>query len=1118
MDSLVKESIPQKPNVGKISEKEKDLTSFIKQSESALSLVDDIILKKYFLNLEMLSVKKFDSEIELNDDDLIPHFFNITEMVYEKDEFAGYKFTSVFNALSSFPCTIYLLLNSDGIKTNFYMGVRSASDKMSSGELTDELQNGITGQFPGTKTGDFLIEDIKELRESLKDKAISVASCVADIRADSLNNNSDFVQGLEKFVLSMQGKKYTAIVISDTTSTGQLQELRRTYENIYTQLSPLATKQINYGTTDSTGNNYLFNINENTSVTESNAITISKGTFSSQSTTKENTAAKVVKGAAAVSAYLGLVFAPVTSGASLITGAMESTALGFLSSAISKSNTDAKGQSEQKAESKGTAKMQGSGRGLSVGENYNESISSSTTLNIRNKAVENIMARIDKLLQRIDDFESHGMFECAAYFLSDEPATSAAAASIYKAIMSGKNTGIETTAVNTWSNKKPLDDDENEENKVIKETLEKRELIESYVLNFKHPVFNYGQKTNPDGTVEDLEVTPSVLISGSELALHMGLPRKSVNGLPVIEHISFGKEVLTYDDIKNQEIKLGHIFNMGLKSKNEVSLDLQSLPMHVFVTGSTGSGKSNTIYQLIDQVKDYQVIDKDGKDTGKSVAFMIIEPTKGEYKNVFGGREDVKVYGSNPAYAELLKINPFKFPNKIHVLEHIDRLMEIFNACWAMYAAMPAILKEALLRAYRECGWDLVNSTNRYGNGFYPCFIDLQNELIHVIAESAYSDEVKSNYMGSLATRVNDLTNGLNGEIFGADELPEDELFDRNVIIDLSRIGSLDTKSLIMGILVMRLNEHRIDIGGMNENLRHVTVLEEAHNLLRRVSIEQDSERPNIAGKSVEMIANAIAEMRTYGESFIIVDQSPSAVDASAIRNTNTKMIMRLPDESDRRYAGKSLGLKDVQLDEIAKLPQGVALVYQNNWVEPVLCTIEKYDDNKKQPMDFKQLSTVVQQDTTTVLKKRLLDFLLNKRIKQPLEKLEPCIGEIQGLSKKALISTKSRIEIKQLLDSYKEKKDLPIWKDEWFIELASLVNNIVDGDKWVKKLVDDSVEFEGLTDNMIRHLECEVPGIDKEHALAVIQCILRKQAEKNDDFKNLYSAWVTDVRKKGVF
>ena len=91
------------------------------------------------------------------------------------------------------------------------------------------------------------------------------------------------------------------------------------------------------------------------------------------------------------------------------------------------------------------------------------------------------------------------------------------------------------------------------------------------------------------------------------------------------------------------------------------------------------------------------------------------------------------------------------------------------------------------------------------------------------------------------------------------------------------------------------------------------------------------------------MISNAIAEMRTYGEGFVIVDQSPGAVDLAAIRNTNTKIIMRLPDEFDRRLVGKAAGVKDDQLDEIIKLPKGVAVVYQNDWISPVLCKIQKY-------------------------------------------------------------------------------------------------------------------------------------------------------------------------------
>ena len=63
-------------------------------------------------------------------------------------------------------------------------------------------------------------------------------------------------------------------------------------------------------------------------------------------------------------------------------------------------------------------------------------------------------------------------------------------------------------------------------------------------------------------------------------------------------------------------------------------------------------------------------------------------------------------------------------------------------------------------------------------------------------------------------------------------------------------------------------------------------------NLLRR----QEAGGSDLVKKSVESISNAIAEMRTYGEGFLIVDQSPGAVDISAIKNTNTKIVMRLPE------------------------------------------------------------------------------------------------------------------------------------------------------------------------------------------------------------------------------
>ncbi len=89
------------------------------------------------------------------------------------------------------------------------------------------------------------------------------------------------------------------------------------------------------------------------------------------------------------------------------------------------------------------------------------------------------------------------------------------------------------------------------------------------------------------------------------------------------------------------------------------------------------------------------------------------------------------------------------------------------------------------------------------------------------------------------------------------------------------------------------------------------------------------------------MLSNSIAEMRTYGEGFIIVDQSPNMLDISAIRNTNTKIIMRLSELDDRNDIGKSATLSDEQIDEIPKLDRGVAVIYQNGWEESILSKIE---------------------------------------------------------------------------------------------------------------------------------------------------------------------------------
>ena len=380
-----------------------------------------------------------------------------------------------------------------------------------------------------------------------------------------------------------------------------------------------------------------------------------------------------------------------------------------------------------------------------------------------------------------------------------------------------------------------------------------------------------------------------------------------------------------------------------------------------------------------------------------------------------------------------------------------------------------------------------------------------------MIENSAYSDELKGNYIGSLVTRIKSLTNGLNGQIFASDEIDNKLLFDENVIIDLSRIGSLETKSLIMGILVMRLNEYRMsEATEMNSKLKHVTVLEEAHNILKRVSTEQNSESSNVSGKSVEMLSNAIADMRTYGEGFIIADQSPNAVDVSAIRNTNTKIIMRLPDEVDRRLAGKAAALKDEQLDEIAKLPKGVAVVYQNDWIEPVLCKINKFEGKEEL---YNYTREYIEKIDEYKLKQELLKLLLKTKVNQ---EITPNIEYIDNTLTKSKLSTMQKIEVLELLNEYRKTEKLKIWENNNFEKLSKIVTNLIIDKNNLKKLIITRSNFEDLNRELVGLIERNAKIEDNELKLAISQSLMKEFSLEGKDALEIYSVWREFVIKGG--
>lgn len=934
--------------------------------EDRLEIIDEYVRKKYLTRLSDMQIMPM-GEMPPLEEDLIDNvrLYRITEMVYQKDESVIDKFTTVFNTLATYNASVFFLIDSDGKQANYYLGVRNneANDslkKRSTVTLGDTLKQTLIGHFPGAKIEN---EDRKKIAE-LSEKVVGLnnvasVSVVGSSRSEKAQPQSGFAQGMEKLCLAMSGRSYTAVIIADNKNAWDIQQERKKYQELYTALSPLQKVQIS----------------DTRSETESRSQSFSEMDGKQKAAMITNAVISIAGTATGVG--VGAMFGGT---AAMLGGQIGGQVGGQISNFISS---------------------------LTPTKQISKAITTGTTTTEENKAVTDMLSMLDEALKKMNEYDSYGLWNVAGYFLSDDMSAAEIAASNYRSLMNGDNYGREVSAINSWrSNDLEL-------------AGEYRDLT-TYLSRFIHPKFNYGG---------NIVVTPSTNISGKELGLHLGLPRSTVPGLPVIEHAEFGKEVNTYQLFENEtsnrpedRITLGHVFDMGLITDKIVELNNKSLNMHTFITGSTGSGKSNTVYQILMELRQDRV------------PFLVIEPAKGEYKDVFGHLPDVNVFSTNPNVAQLMNINPFKFPQSIHVLEHIDGLVEIFSVCWPMYDAMPAFFKDAILKAYEAVGWDLGSSTFEGDNIEYPDFDILTKQLDKLITNSDYAAEIKSNYRGALLTRVKSLAVGLNKYIFTEEQTPYEQLFDENCILDISRVKSSETKALLMGLMVYILNEYRMDQKTeSNTGLRHVTVLEEAHNLLKNTSGGESE----LIGKSVEMITNTIAEIRTYGEGFIIVDQSPSSVDIAAIKNTNTKIVLRTPEANDREAVGRSIGLSTAQVNEIAKLPSGVAVVYQNNWISPVLTLVDKANITEK-PFVNKSPITIksVKDSRTDVIRAIMEPWMPGDIIEfSELARSLNCLD----------ISRANRKLLSVMICTYRDHKGHLIWKVSSMGLLKQLLFDILD-------------------------------------------------------------------------
>ena len=398
-------------------------------------------------------------------------------------------------------------------------------------------------------------------------------------------------------------------------------------------------------------------------------------------------------------------------------------------------------------------------------------------------------------------------------------------------------------------------------------------------------------------------------------------------------------------------ITVGEILDRNRRPAGSLTLSLDSLNRHVFVSGATGSGKSQTVRALLEAA------------TRAGIPWLVVEPAKAEYRlmaarlagsagpgvadpgagamvsqvvRIRPGEPDAIAAGLNP-----LEPAPDGEGRRFPLQTHADLVKALFIASFRSDEPFPQVLSAALTRVYEEAGWDLAlgETVAADASGCYPSLTDLQRAAIRVVREIGYSQRITDDVLGFIKVRLSSLRLGTTGRFLeGGHQLDFGALLSSNAVLEIEDVGDDSDKAFLMGTVLIRLAEHlrmanRAGVRG-SAGLRHLTVIEEAHRLLRR----QETGTPaGAAAHAVEMFAGLLAEIRAYGEGLIIAEQIPDRLVQDVIKNTAVKITHRLPAADDREVVGATMNMTQAQNRFLVTLNPGEAAVFTDGMDFPLL-------------------------------------------------------------------------------------------------------------------------------------------------------------------------------------
>lgn len=797
-------------------------------------------------------------------------------------------FTAIQKILSSvfLPDKVQLLflVNCECGICRLYLGIRALAQ--TANDFTDSLKNYIKGIWPGLNCKHVSTRDVKTISEKMTSGGRKYRNFAAITGIPSMESQykSVYPATVDKLIAGMNGRNFTYFVVADPMREADIDDIVFQCHEIQGQAESVKS----------------FNFSEGKSIGYTSSL--------AEKMEKRDTL-EDIKNFAVIAFTLAAVVCPelsiVTAGTKL----------------------SAKLMNVGEAGSKGLGKLNriipffhgnGTADSNSKTTGYSTNQSSTISQNMVNKHIEAIAEQAGVHAKRYQAGKAIGCWNVSAYLMCENESDMDCASMQTKSVLSGQETIYEPIRVHD-----------------ISTVVNANSVKENSFACFEAPKID----VTADGDVlqhpfgREFQKLSTVLTT-KELSYLINFPLRAVPGISVIDSspdFNLNKQIVKEG---TKCLEVGKLLWSGSSTDIDIKLPIDTLCRHALVCGVNGSGKTNTLFGVLNGMV----------DAGRP--FLVIEPAKTEYVDwaikYNAEHQDKKIkifipgcekYVKGDLIPDKLRLNPFEViqtgKSEMRTISHIDRLKATFSAAFPMQDILPVVMEHLLYDLYEQA--NLLDGTQQE-NVRFPQLSSVNRQFIdELMLNLGYAKENTQNIAAALRTRFSSLRHGWKGEMLDNQKitgLTWDELFASPVVINLSYAGDDQDRAFMMSLLLQMLYEYRIaesESGdySFNDNVcRHLVIVEEAHRVMSKCD---NPELPQY--KSGQMFSNFLSEVRAYGQGMMVVDQVPSRLIEDAIKNTNVKIIHKLVAEDDASTLAQCIGLTDEQKKVIPKLSIGQALL-----------------------------------------------------------------------------------------------------------------------------------------------------------------------------------------------